>query len=112
MKLNRKGFTLIELLVVVAIMILIVGIAIPTITSSINRGREKEKNSKINLIEEAGERYFREHPNSYTENYVSINTLIDNGYLTSDEIKDPFGNNNIPGGVCRENYTYSENGSC
>ena len=112
MKLNRKGFTLIELLVVVAIMILVVGIAIPTITSSMNRGKEKEKNSKINLIEEAGERYFKEHLNSYTENYISVTTLVTEGYLTNDEIKDPFSDNTLSGGVCREGYQYSENDNC
>ena len=114
MKLNRKGFTLIELLVVVAIIILIVGIAIPTITSSMNRSREKEKNSKINLIEEAGERYFREHMNSVTSGYVTIDKLITDGYLTNDEIKDPFGNGTITGRVCRctDSYVYSETNSC
>ena len=113
MKLNRKGFTLIELLVVVAILMLIVGIAIPTITSSMNRSREKEKNSKISLIEEAGERYFNEHLNTYNENSIDVNTLIDNEYLTEDEIKDPFNNDNIINGyVCRSDYKYKETNSC
>lgn len=113
MKLNRKGFTLIELLVVVAILILIVGIAIPTITSSMNRSKEKEKNSKINLIEEAGERYFREHVNTYSSNSIDVNTLITNGYLTNDEIKDPFNNGSIISGyVCRSDYKYKETNSC
>ena len=114
MKLNRKGFTLIELLVVVAILILIVGIAVPTITSSMNRSREKEKNSKIILIEAAGENYFKEHLNSYSDNYVDVNTLITNGYLTEDEIKDPFNTDSIINGyVCRIEYRYTEsNDSC
>lgn len=106
MKLNRKGFTLIELLVVVAILILIVGIAIPTITSSMNRSREKEKNSKINLIEEAGERYLKDHLNTYSGNSIAVDTLIDNGYLTEDEIKDPFGNGIIDGVVCVYQFKY------
>lgn len=119
MKLNRKGFTLIELLVVVAILILIVGIAIPTITSSMNRSREKEKNNKINLIEEAGERYYNDHINTFNGNSIDIDTLISNGYLTNDEIKDPFNNDSIISGkVCccinnnKKTFTYLESGSC
>lgn len=111
MKLNRKGFTLIELLVVVAILILIVGIAIPTITSSMNRSREKEKNSKIKLIEEAGERFFNNHKNSYFEDAIYIDVLVNEGFLTNDEIKDPFGDGPIEGLVCRDGYKYSEDGS-
>lgn len=119
MKLNRKGFTLIELLVVVAILILIVGIAIPTITSSMNRSREKEKDSKINLIISAGEKYFNEHLNTHNSNSIDVNTLITDGYLTEDEIKDPFNNDSVINGkVCccinnnKKTFTYLESGSC
>ena len=49
-KMNRKGFTLIELLAVLVILAVIMTIAIPSVTSSIERSRNKEKNMKIKLI--------------------------------------------------------------
>ena len=38
-KLNKKGFTLMEMLIVVAIIAILVAIAIPTFTSSLNKAR-------------------------------------------------------------------------
>ena len=39
-KLNKKGFTLMEMLIVVAIIAVLVAVAIPTFTSSLERSRE------------------------------------------------------------------------
>ena len=39
-KLNNKGFTLIELLAVLVILVVIMSIAIPSITSSVERNKE------------------------------------------------------------------------
>lgn len=41
-KLNNKGFTLIELLAVLVILIAIMSIAIPSISSSLDRTKEKQ----------------------------------------------------------------------
>ena len=56
-KMNRKGFTLIELLAVLVILTVIMAIAIPSVTSSIERSKQKEKNMKIKLIESEAELY-------------------------------------------------------
>ena len=42
-RLNKKGFTLVELLVVIVILGVIMSIAIPSITSSIERSKDKQK---------------------------------------------------------------------
>ena len=50
-RLNKKGFTLVELLVVIVILGVIMSIAIPSITSSIERSKDKQKTQIIKLIE-------------------------------------------------------------
>ena len=88
-KINKKGFTLIELLVVIVILIVIMSIAIPSVTSSIERSKDKQKKQVIKLVESSAELYYDSHKNSgVTE--ITIPDLIDNGYLTPAEAKDPF----------------------
>ena len=88
-KINKKGFTLIELLVVIVILIVIMSIAIPSVTSSIERSKAKQKDQVIKLVVSSAELYYDSHKNSgVTE--ITIIDLIDNGYLTKAEAKDPF----------------------
>lgn len=89
-KLNRKGFTLVELLVVLVILVVIMTIAIPSVTSSIERSKEKQKNSKIELIISSAELYVDKYKNSYSGNIVKIQDIICDGLLTKEEAKDPF----------------------
>lgn len=94
-KINKKGFTLIELLVVLVILSIIMVIAIPNITSSIERNKEKHKEQAENLAISAAEVYADDHRNSaytssVTNQCIDIQTLIDEGYITKDAVKDPF----------------------
>ena len=86
-ELNKKGFTLVELLVVIVILGVIMSIAIPSITSSVERSKAKQREQVINIIISAGELYADKHKNGFTQ--VSVPTLIDEGYLTLDDAKDP-----------------------
>ena len=72
-RLNKKGFTLVELLVVIVILGVIMSIAIPSITSSIERSKDKQKTQIIKLIEP-----------------ITLNQLIEDGLITKEEMKDPF----------------------
>ena len=56
-KLNRNGFTLVEVLAVLVILSAIMGIALPSITSSLERNEEKQNKSKIKMIESFAEIY-------------------------------------------------------
>ena len=97
-RMNKKGFTLIELLAVFVILGIIMVIAIPSINSSMNRTKKKQNVQRIKLLESYAESYVSEHKNSIYQNinegsscYISIQTLIDEGYLSVDESKDSDG---------------------
>ena len=68
MKLNNKGFTLVELLAVLVILVTILLIAIPSITSTISRNQDKELEARKSLIVSEMELYADSHKNS-TQNF-------------------------------------------
>ena len=88
-ELNKRGFTLVELLVVIVILGVIMSIAIPSITSSIERSKDKQKTQIIKLIVSAGELYVDKHKNTVTPP-ITLNQLIEDGLITKEEMKDPF----------------------
>lgn len=95
-KLNRKGFTLVELLAVLVILVAIMGIAIPSISSSLERTKEKQNQSRYKIIESAAEQYVTDHKNAIY-NKLGTNTtcyiqIKDINYLNADEMKDSDGN--------------------
>ena len=102
MKLNKRGFTLMELLAVVVILAIIFAVAIPSISSSIERSKTKQLNSKIEVIKAAGELFLSDRRN-LTD--VSLITLYCNQYVTKDDIKNPF---NEKDSLC--GHVYLENG--
>ena len=61
MKKNRKGFTLIELLAVIVLLLAISAIAIPSITASIERSKNKQAEAKMSVIIEAARLYYSTH---------------------------------------------------
>ncbi len=90
MKLNKKGFTLIELLAVIVILLAISTIAISSISSAIERNKQKTNNAKKKVLESYGELYFEEKINDYTttNKCVDIGTLSKYFNLEDSEIKD------------------------
>ena len=90
MKLNKKGFTLIELLAVIVILLAISTIAISSISSAIERNKQKTNNAKKKVLESYGELYFEEKINDYTttNKCVDIGTLSEYFKLEDSEIKD------------------------
>lgn len=97
MKINNKGFTLVELLAVLAILITILLVAIPSITSSLSRSEEKELDAKKELIASSVEIslskndcYYSQFKNNTCS--LSVQKLIDIGFITEDMGKDNNGN--------------------
>ena len=96
----HKGFTLIEILTVIILLSLLVVIAIPAYNAVLERTKEKNYQAKKDLIEIAAEKYAVDENlmNSIT---VSVNELIESGYITPDKV-DKDGKYKIINGVTGE----------
>ena len=89
-KMNNKGFTLIELLAVLVILVVIMSIAIPSITSSVERSKAKPREQVINIVKAQAELYADKHKNNlHNGDIITISELVSDGYLTLEEAKDP-----------------------
>ena len=96
---KNQGFTLIELLAVIIILSLIIMISSPTIVSIINNTKAKSSELSYNNIKKSSTLYVKESPyditwaqsdndNEYT--CVSLETLINEGFLDRDEMLELF----------------------
>lgn len=89
MKLNNKGFTLVELLAVLVILIAISSIAIPTISSSIDRNKDKQYRAKIKLVESAAELYITDNRNYLSTDddhcFIMVKDLTSDNYFDKDD---------------------------
>lgn len=117
-RLNQKGFTLVELLAVLVILVAIMGIAIPTISSSLERTKAKQNESRYKVLETAAEQYVTDHKNAIYTNLDNNGTnscaiQIDSiDFLTEEEMLDandkPLNNHYIIF-TRPSTYEYSEN---
>lgn len=80
---NNKGFTLVELLAVMVILISISLVTVASITSSLTRREEKEKEEQIELAIGAAKIYFSLEDDS--DVCVKVQDLITKNYLSSDK---------------------------
>ena len=94
MKINNQGFTLIELLTVMVILVTILLIAIPSITSSISRSEEKQLEAqKATIVSDVNinmrSRDFQNYASFKNGScVVSVESLVDLGYVTETIAKD------------------------
>ena len=100
-KINNKGFTLVEVLAVLVILSAIMAIALPSITSSMERNKSKQDDSKKQMLASFAEIYVADHRNSLynwmsskgkTACYIKVSTLRSEGLLSDDADKDSNGN--------------------
>ena len=115
---NNRGFTLVELLVVIVILIAIVSLAIPSITSSMERSKDKINAGKLEVLGSAGELYLssknRSKLNDYYKGkcYVTLTELKTDGYISDEEMKDANGDRfkeQVYWGKINNVYTTSDN---
>lgn len=107
-RLNNKGFTLVELLAVLVILIAIMSIAIPSISSSLERSKSKQNEARKKVLESAAELYVTDHKNKITSSCcLDLEKLVEEKYVDEDAIKDADGNQ-FSGGISydKDNNTY------
>ena len=114
LKIDKRGFTIVELLAVISILSLLIIIVYPTVIDVGTATKKSLKDSKINNIISAAEKYGNENINIYQEcvnssasSYlksncaISISRLVSRNYIegddTSNNIKDPTTNDNLKG---------------
>ena len=93
MKLNKKGFTLVELLAVVVLLLSISAIAISSISAAIERNKNKQNETKKEMLKSLAVTYYKEHKNSYQSNgIINFDVLKDAFNLDDDDFLDANGN--------------------
>lgn len=78
---KEEGFTLVELLAVIVILGIIVAIAIPAIGNITGRAEKDADQAEKELIVDAARLYDIENEISEGDDGVSVDTLVDEGYL-------------------------------
>lgn len=73
-RINNKGFTLIELLAALVILTAIMAIAIPSISSSLERSKTKQDAAKKKILISAAELYVTDHKNAIYKKLEESNT--------------------------------------
>lgn len=87
---NKKGFTLIELLAVIVVLAIILTIATTSVIKNINDSKEKAKYIAAKEITSIAEVYLSANN---ADNCVSVNKLIEEGYLEEDTTNPRTGDN-------------------
>ena len=94
MKINNKGFTLIELLTVMIILVTILLIAIPSITSSLSRSEDKQLEAQKaaivsdTIINMKGKDFADYSAFRNGSCVLSVESLYNKGYITEKTAKD------------------------
>ncbi len=90
---KNKAFTLVELIAVVAILGLIALVVYPAVGSVIKNAREETYKDQVNVIVNAAKEWSVKNATKLSDDGtiypLSVKTLIDEGYITNDEVKDP-----------------------
>lgn len=92
---KKNAFTLIELLAVIIILGVIIAIVVPAVINTIKDSKERAYQTNVEAIKSATESYMNMSFENYKQQLVnpgyitiSINTLIDEGFLKTD-IRNP-----------------------
>ncbi len=84
----KKGFTLIELIAIIVVIGVLGVITMPVVSNVIVKNQEKAHNAQITFIENAT-KMWAVYNTVYDTEYVTVQELIDGGYIEQDKILDP-----------------------
>lgn len=102
---KKRGFTLVELLAVIVILIVIAGITIPVINTSLEKAAESAYDKQISLIESAAKKWGAENdtklPDLGSTSVITVDfsTLIEAGHLKNEKILNPMTKEELEGCV-------------
>ena len=115
LKINKNGFTLVELLATIVVLGILITITIYIATNVINRSKEKSYLVTINEIEKNAGNYLTENKdrlfyltdinNEYEYQCITVENLIDYGYIANDVTKSKVSNDKY---VSKDDYIYIE----
>ena len=114
MKINKKGFTLVELLAIIVVLGIVASVGIYAINSSLKKAKEKtyqvtiknvESQANNFLTENAGKLFFISTGENTEYQCVTIQDLIDFGYLKDNVTESPIAANR---NVAKTDYIYLE----
>lgn len=114
---KKNGFTLIELLAVIVILAIIAIITTVTVSSILKDAKNSLSDRQKSNIENAAEAYYLKEGMSINDTCVSVEELIEKGYIEGNSIKDPKDRKEMTGYVKityvsnQYSYQYQEN-SC
>lgn len=100
-KINNRGFTLVEVLAVIVILVIIVSIAIPNISASLERQDCKITKNRAKLIESSAKFYVSDNRNMVNSKLNSDQkckieiSKLKGKYLTEDDLKDKKNEDNV-----------------
>lgn len=104
----KKGFTLIELIAIIVVIGVLGVITMPVVSNVIVKNQEKAHNAQITFIENAT-KMWAVYNTVYDTEYVTVQELIDGGYIEQDKILDPATKKDIVGCVkVTFNETYNQ----
>jgi type IV pilus assembly protein PilA len=86
----KKAFTLVELLAVIVVLGIILAVAIPSITSTLNTSKDKLNDIAVKQIKDAAKDYVLQYKYKIdnidtTGGYITVGDLIDSGIIESAE---------------------------
>ena len=96
----KKGFTLVELISVIALLAVITGVASVSYVSIKNKQKKDAciafKKQLENAVIETAQELSRCHYSNSLNHYVSIQQIVDYGYIKEEDLIDPMTGNKVP----------------
>ena len=109
-KLNNRGFTLVELIAVLVILISVMMVTIPAVSTSLEKNKVKQIESTKKLLVNASEFYVTNNKSNINFSndycYIRLDILVSEKYVDKDAVKDPDGKA-LAGGVVFDIANYS-----